>query len=169
MNILSIDPGCEFSGLLYWHEGAVKLKNAKAFNPWILENVLAGMSLNCEWDFFKQNPPDVVAVEMIAHYGTGMPAGKTVFDTCVWIGKFLHAAEIQRIKTRLILRATIKAHLCGSTRAKDANVAQALRDKYGDKGTKKNPNPVTYGMNSHLWSALAIVDYVLGNKEALEL
>jgi hypothetical protein len=43
-------------------------------------------------------------------------------------------------------------------RAKDPNVRQALLDKIGPVGTKKNPGPL-YGVSGHGWSALAVAVY----------
>jgi hypothetical protein len=40
-------------------------------------------------------------------------------------------------------------------KAKDANIRQALIDKIGPQGTKKDPGP-TYGISKDVWSALAI-------------
>ena len=56
----------------------------------------------------------------------------------------------------------MKLALCGSARAKDANVRQAIIDRFagvGGKavavGTKKTPGPL-YGISNHKWSALAL-------------
>lgn len=58
-----------------------------------------------------------------------------------------------------IFRRDIKLHLCNSVRAKDANIRQALIDRYGGKekaiGKKKSPGPL-YGIKSHMWAALAL-------------
>jgi hypothetical protein len=43
-------------------------------------------------------------------------------------------------------------------------VRQALIDRLGPQGTKKNPGP-TYGMRSHLWAALAVAVYAGDVKE----
>jgi hypothetical protein len=43
-------------------------------------------------------------------------------------------------------------------------VRQALIDRLGPQGTKKNPGP-TYGMRSHLWAALAVGVYAWDVKE----
>ncbi len=94
---------------------------------------------------------DCVVIEMIGHYGTGMPAGKTVFDTCVWIGRFDQVAGY----ASMILRPTVKAHLCGSARAKDGNVRQALIDRFGVVGTKKDPGWF-YGFHADIWQAYAV-------------
>ena len=104
-------------------------------------------------------------MEMIGHYGTGMPAGKTVFDTCVWIGRFLETIEVQQGTTAtLVLRPTVKTHLCGSARAKDANVTQALVDRFAPgqsnfgKGTKANPGWF-YGFSKDVWQSYALAVY----------
>ena len=94
-----------------------------------------------------------LAIEMIASYG--MPVGAETFETCVWIGRFIQAWQGPHT---LVYRKDVKLHLCGSLRAKDANVRQALIDLYGGKtavGTKKKPGPL-YGIKSHSWSALAV-------------
>lgn len=95
---------------------------------------------------------DVLAIEMIASYG--MAVGREVFETCVWIGRFLQTWRKPEA-VKLVYRKDVKLHLCGNTRAKDPNVRQALLDKVGPQGTKKIPGP-TYGVKSHAWSALAV-------------
>lgn len=103
---------------------------------------------------------DLLAVEMIASYG--MPVGKEVFETCVWIGRFIQAwGESKPVK--LVYRKDVKIHLCGSMKAKDANIRQALLDMFpatgGGKtpqvGTKGKPGPL-YGVSTHVWPALAV-------------
>ncbi|RXN88219.1 hypothetical protein C7R54_15615 [Achromobacter aloeverae] len=101
-----------------------------------------------------------VAIEMIASYG--MPVGKEVFETCLWIGRFVQALETPE-EARLLYRKDVKMHLCGTTKAKDANVRQALLDLFprtgGGKtpqiGTKKQPGPL-YGVSTHAWPALGV-------------
>lgn len=95
---------------------------------------------------------DELAIEMIASYG--MPVGAEVFETCVWIGRFQQAWS-RADAAKLIYRRDVKLHLCGTPRAKDANVRQALIDLIGPQGTKKQPGP-TYGVKSHAWAALGV-------------
>jgi hypothetical protein len=81
----------------------------------------------------------------------GMAVGAEVFETVFWSGRFCQAS----FGFDRVTRAEVKMHLCGSMRAKDSNIRQALIDKLGPQGTKKNPGP-TYGISKHLWSALAV-------------
>ena len=94
-----------------------------------------------------------LAIERVQHYGTGMPVGRTIFDTVEWSGRFIEAWGGSCV-TR-IPRPLVKATLCGSVRAKDANVRQALIDRLGPPGTKAKPGR-TYGMKRDLWAALAV-------------
>jgi hypothetical protein len=93
---------------------------------------------------------DRLAIEMIASYG--MPVGREVFETCVWIGRFVEAWDRPY---EFVYRKDVKLHLCGQARAKDANIRQALIDRFGPIGTKKQPG-VLYGVKSDIWSALAV-------------
>jgi hypothetical protein len=97
-----------------------------------------------------------VVIEMIASYG--MPVGREVFETCVWIGQFLQ--EAGRNRTHRLFRQDVKLHLCKSTKANDASIRQALIDRYGPGkekaiGTKKAPGPL-YGVKADVWAALAL-------------
>ena len=83
---------------------------------------------DCCFDIFRE-----IVIEMIASYG--MPVGKEVFETCVWIGKF---AQASGIKEEYIYRKEEKMNLCHSMKAKDSNIRQALIDRFGPVGTKNN-------------------------------
>lgn len=91
-----------------------------------------------------------LAIEMLASYG--MPVGAEVFQTAVWIGRFVQA---HGGKVRYVYRKEVKMHLCGSMKAKDSNIRQALIDRFGPVGTKKNPGKL-YGLKADLWSAYAV-------------
>ncbi len=144
--MLAIDPGTEQSGVVYYNDGSV---NFAAIMP------------NAEVvDHLDSNWKQPVAIELVQPMG--MPLGMTTVWSVVWTGRFVEAAGTVT-DVRWIHRTTIKADLCASTRAKDANVRQALIDLFpatgGGKvpqiGTKKQPGPL-YGIKSHLWAALAV-------------
>lgn len=100
---------------------------------------------------------DVFAIEMVASYG--MTVGKDVFETCVWIGRFIQA--IHPKGHTFVYRKDEKICLCGSLKAKDSNIRQALIDRYArfdfktGKGTKKNPDTF-YGVSKDAWQAIAV-------------
>lgn len=139
--VIAIDPGPTESAYLLWRgEKPVDFRNLP--NAKLLE------FLYC-W----RTEANALAIEMIGHYGSGMAVGKEVFDTCVWIGRFMQVFGEDR--THLLLRATIKAHICGSAKAKDPNVRQALIDRFGGKAAIKKGGSL-YKVSSHCWSALAV-------------
>jgi hypothetical protein len=148
--IIGIDPGNKESG---W---CIVGSDGKIESSGVMENNLMLKSLEdqseCEF-------PRVVAIEWIQ--AMGMAVGKEVFETCLWAGRFAQAAQCH---VRLVPRGRIKHHHCGSAKAKDGNIAQALRDKYGQKGTKAEPG-YFYGVSSHAWQAFAVAAYVLEGAE----
>lgn len=97
-----------------------------------------------------------VVIEMIASYG--MPVGQTTFETCVFIGRVTQICLDAGAVVKYAYRKKIVTWLCGSAKAKDANVRQALIDKYGEQGTKNNRG-ATYGISKDVWSALAVATY----------
>lgn len=137
--ILAIDPGTTHSGVVLYNGAPVT----------------AGVQDNHDVLLIIADHKGLVAIEMIASYG--MAVGKEVFETCLWIGRMVQVAGPERV--RLVYRKDVKMHVCGSPRAKDANIRQALIDKWGGKaeavGTIKKPGPL-HGVKSHAWAALAV-------------
>jgi len=164
MRILAIDPGCEESAYIILDtEKKGILDKHKISNVELLDKII-------EDDFEVQlYTLDEVAIETVSSYG--MAVGQTVFDTCIWTGIYLNILH-QRFKnkTKLIFRQTIKMHHCNSVRAKDGEVSQAIRNKYGEDSTIKNPNPFYQTpngmwMNGDLWAALALALYIYEPKD----
>ena len=146
--ILAIDPGNEYTAYVLVDNQTYKpLEFAKLPND-EFRTKLAEQCMNIA---LKE-----VVMELVGHYGTGMPAGRTVLDTCYESGGF---KEIVRHCTGrypdMVLRPTVKTVICGTPRAKDSNVIQALKDRFGDKGTKKNPGWF-YGFKADCWQAYAL-------------
>ena len=136
--IFAIDPGTEQSGYcVLAGRGIYK----------------SGVLPNAEMLRLVQDPDvtstlgDILAIEMVASYG--MPVGREVFETVRWIGRFQQAwSEPEAV--RLVYRQAVKLHLCKSVRAKDANIWQALKDRFGPEKLK------VLGVKSHARSALAV-------------
>jgi hypothetical protein len=139
-NILALDPGPSETGWVFFDGQRVAYSGVQR-NEAVLAMV-AG------W----KDQSTIMATEVFQ--AMGMAVGAEVFDTCIWIGRFVQAwhspADVMRVK-----RTEVKLHLCGTARAKDPNVRQALLDKIGQQGTQKAPGP-TFGVKSHAWSALAV-------------
>lgn len=147
MKLLAIDPGTEQSAyVVYDTDTGNILHHEKAEN---------GPILRCLSTF----PAHACAIEMIASYG--MPVGAEVFETCVWIGRFIQQWKNGHPKhAKRVTRLQAKSHLCHSGRATDSNVRQALIDRYGPGkekaiGRKASPGPL-YGISGDCWAALAV-------------
>jgi hypothetical protein len=159
MITLAIDPGPKESALCmidddYRPAYFTKCSNAQLLN-WFREfDTLAEKRCVIEW---------------ISSYG--MPVGEEVFTTCLWVGRYMEALEQLGIETELIKRQAVKLHHCGSNRAKDANITQALVDRFAPgqpnhgKGTKANRG-FFFGFKADLWQAYALAVYAIDTQEA---
>jgi ribosomal protein L37AE/L43A len=139
MKVLAIDPGNMESGFVIW-DGKTISEKGIVTNPDMINIVQSSYA-------------DIVLLEMIACYG--MAVGQSVFDTCRFVGKLELTCDLCKKPYKLVYRKDVKLWHCNTTRAGDANIAQRLKDKYGDKGTKQYPG-ITYGIKSHMWQAFAI-------------
>ena len=105
----------------------------------------------------------------------GMPVGREVFRTVLWTGRIVEHYKAAGVPVYLVTRRQVKLHLCNSARAKDANVRQAILDRFagigGGKcpqvGTKSHPGPL-YGVKSHLWAALGVALTFAADSSAAE-
>ncbi len=145
--IFAIDPGSEQSAFVIWDH-----KNNSLLDKGIVPN--AELLKRIEILGKDEVATYLMPVEMIACYG--MAVGKSVFETLLWIGKFLHAYQDKN--PVLVYRKDVKIHHCNSMKAKDSNIRQVLIDRFGEVGTKKNPGKL-YGISKDMWSALAIATY----------
>ena len=121
--VLAIDPGTEKSAFVCW-DGERVVGKGIVDNPEILDFLRSPVI-----DSPGPSLEDLtLVVEMVASYG--MPVGAEVFETCVWIGKFLEAWDW---RAERMFRLKVKLHLCHDSRAKDSNIRQALIDRFGGK------------------------------------
>lgn len=144
MLILAIDPGNIESGYVLMCDRYQPIMHGKEENGELLRKIATLQY-------------DTLVVEMIASYG--MAVGKTVFETCVWIGRFQQEALRAGHGTEFVFRKEEKMNLCGSMAAKDANIRVALIDRFAKtangKGTKKEPD-FFYGFANDEWMAFAV-------------
>lgn len=146
--ILAIDPGnVESAYVIVENDLSRVIEKGKTLNP-ILLRALAiwNYKYGCSIDYF--------AIEGIQSYG--MAVGKSVFETCYFIGRLIESGERDlHIEPTLIYRMEEKMCLCHSTKAKDSNIRQALIDRFGEVGTKKNPG-YFYGFKKDIWQAFSV-------------
>ena len=140
MILLALDPGTRETG---W----VRMLDRRIVGSGVIGNAELVAQL-------PNDDADRLAIEMVASYG--MPVGADVFETVRWIGRFQQAFRDPEA-VEFVYRKDVKMHLCQSMKAKDGNIRQALIDKYGQPGTKKEPGG-TFGVRSHAWAALAVAD-----------
>jgi hypothetical protein len=141
MGILAIDPGDKQSAYVLTDKNLKPIEFDKIDNGHLLDLLNEGtFDPKCQH----------LAIEMIASYG--MSVGKEVFDTCVWIGRFIEVADKPYT---LIYRKDVKMNLCNSMKAKDSNIRQALIDRFGEVGTIKNKG-FFYGFKADVWAAYAV-------------
>ena len=161
--ILAIDPGNIQSAFTLIGDDLRPLRFGKVTNGQLAADL--SMLAPCS---------GVVAIEQIGHYGTGMPAGRTVFDTCRWIGRFEQILESMGITPQLVLRQPVKLHHCHSPRANDATIRQALVDRFAPgepnhgKGTKTNPG-FFYGFKADIWQSFALAVYIADHIDAKDI
>lgn len=146
--LIAIDPGLVQSAWLAYRRDPFSVWSIAGFgldpNEQLLERMRRGLL-----------GVDQVVLEQIESFG--MAVGRDVFETVRWAGRFEEA--LHPIPVAQLSRRSVKTHLCGSMKAKDPNVRQALIDRFGGDtvaiGRKAAPGPL-HGISKDVWSALAI-------------
>lgn len=129
-SVLAIDPGPTESAYVMYVEQEIRGFGKIPNRALVREIEIAQYKTDC------------IAIEMIASYG--MAVGAEVFETCVWIGRFMQRAistNIREEHVSLIRRLDVKLNCCKSPKANDANIRQAMIDRWGGEekalGAKK--------------------------------
>lgn len=152
MRVFAIDPGnVESAYCIVDGETLRPLQFGKVGNDELLGTVKAFE--------LTSGRPELVVIERVASYG--MAVGREVFETCEWTGRFAEAALERNVPVAYVYRRDEKLHICGDSRAKDANIRRALIDRFArhdlknGKGTKKNPDWF-FGITADVWAAYAV-------------
>lgn len=149
--ILAIDPGSSVSGWIDWHTDSI--------NP-----TKHGVGVDSNWTllsyvnrFCQQPEATALVIEKITLY---QKADVNIHDTITWYGIFAGVAVQKNIPVFLIPRATIRIGLLNHTKGNDSMITSYLKDRYGWSAKKKNnPCPLTFGIKSHAWQALALATF----------
>ena len=149
--VLAIDPGDVQSAFCFMDIDTYEpLYFAKEKN----EEAICHMA-----EYVEKNNVKNIACEMIASYGSNV--GRSVFFTCVIIGRFTEFFESRGCKVDYVYRKDEKVNLCGTMQSTDASVRQAMIDRFAKfdfkngKGTKNNPDWF-FGFKSDVWAAGAV-------------
>lgn len=146
MIIYAIDPGTEMSALVEYDstQRAVR-EHFTAPN----DQVMAFLYTES-----RGNNTDTLVIEEIE--SMGMAVGRETFKTVWWSGRMY---EIWCGPKDMMPRRQVKLHICGTSRANDSNIRQAIYDVFGGKlravGSKKMPGPL-FGLKGHEYAALAL-------------
>jgi hypothetical protein len=161
--------------LMSSHDSVLAIDPGPAESGWVLLSVETGLPTDhgiadngTLIDSMRQDPhAGHIVIEKVESFG--MAVGAEVFETVYWSGQFAEA--VYPCHVHRLARRAVKLHLCGSMRAKDANIRQALLDRYGGHdaaiGTKGHPGPL-HGIKSHEWSALALAVTFADQRASIE-
>ncbi len=158
MMLIAIDPGNVESAFVRIDDQYKLYEHEKVRNEELIYRI-EGYSCIC----------DQVVIERIASYG--MAVGRSVFETCEWIGRFTQMAVEYNMPVDYVFRLDEKMALCRDARAGDANIRRALIDRFArhdlrtGKGTKKNPD-YFYGFAKDEWAAMAVAVTYLWRRSA---
>lgn len=143
MIVIGLDPGTEQSAICVFD--GVKITEA-----WTESNENVRVWLKCH-----SSADRTLVIEKLE--SMGMPIGIETMDTIFWSGRFAEAWDGPWDR---LARRPIKLHLCGNARANDANIRQAIYDRFGPGrekacGRKSSPGPL-FGVKGHEMAALAV-------------
>lgn len=142
MKVFAIDPGPTQSAFVHLikHDG-IRLPDIEQFGIEDNYSVLGRIGYGN------------IVIEKIASYG--MAVGAEVFETVFWSGRFAERGAAKQAAVDRIERLRVKLQLCQDSRAKDANIRQALIDRWGGAAAIKKGGAL-YGVSKDVWAALAV-------------
>ena len=152
MNLLALDVGTVESGYCIVECDTYKpIQFGKISNTELLEIVRNADYQVCAYEQFKSY---------------GMAIGDSTINSIQWNGRFIQLIDDRGIEYHPIMRVEEKVAICGTTKAKDSNIRQALIDRFGEVGTKKNQG-FFYGFKKDVWSAFAIAVTYLDKRKGV--
>lgn len=141
MKILAIDVGTTETGFCLIDKDTYKpIHFGKISNEELLQIV-------------KNEDYDILIYEEFQSYG--MPIGISTITSITWNGRYIQSALDRNKIVDYIYRKEEKMNICGSMKAKDSNIRQALIDRFGEVGTKKAKG-FFYGFKKDIWAAYAV-------------
>lgn len=146
MEVLAIDVGTTESGFVIMQMPFKLIRFGKVTNEELLDIVKTEKYKKLVYEEFQS---------------FGMPMGISTIKSITWNGRYIQSALDMGKEVHHVTRKEEKLCLCGSLKAKDSNIRQALIDRYAKfdfktgKGTKKNPDTF-HGVSKDAWQAIAV-------------
>lgn len=160
MKVIAIDPGPMKSAMVFYDSESKQvidytLEDNETVRKYLHWDELMGLTAED-----GSYPP--LLVEYTPPYAMQTKTGHSyvpnqVVLTAVETGRFIECYDGPH---ELVSRLDVKKQLLGRTTGNDANITQAILDRYGGSrltavGLKKSPGPL-YGLKKDLWQALAV-------------
>lgn len=161
MIVVGIDPGPEKCGFVAWEtreHPLWKLVTADAVSVAELFGAIAA-----------EQPGAVVCEDLTAQ---GSVLGRHTIETAKVCGELRYFCRERNYPLHFVTRIAVKKHLLGRASGNDAQVREALAERFGPGrqkawGTKKSPGPL-YGLKGHSVQALAVLLTWLDTREQSE-
>lgn len=170
MIVVGIDPGSEHSGIVFFNVEENRVIEAED----VTNSVALAWCRGVSRARIPASNVQCLFVETIE--SMGLAVGKSTFQTCIWIGRFIQAFETTTgSAARLVSRGDEKTVLCGASTFRnpdtgkrkavgDGQIRKAIIERFPATGggaipqigTKAQPGPL-YGVSGHCWQALAVV------------
>ena len=147
--ILGIDPGPEESAYAVLDYPSRKIITHGQVDSRVMGDVLGQWLTEQEQRLSLLSNRPVVAIEGMQSYG--IPAGKTIYNTLLWIGRYCQVA-IGRATVWPLFRPAIRGHFLGGVKLPGLKTADAkIRATMVQRWLGQ-----TAGFSKDQWSALAI-------------
>lgn len=158
MKLLALDPGNVKTGFVLYEstpDAERVLESGEPFNEDLLLRLRSGMDATLR--------DAELVIELIDQGGQ---ASRTLFQSCIWSGRFAEAWEqsvgvlcrggpAHRARAHWVTRSEAKNHLTRKPQSGDKEVRAALIQRFGPQGTKRNPGPLC-GVTGHKLAALCV-------------
>lgn len=146
---MAIDPGNVYSGVIVFNTDTESIIKYGKFENNIVNKIIE----------LNHSKIDCFVFEMIASYGM---AGRTVFDTCIWIGRFIQNVLTLNPSKKWFreVRSRIASHILGKKKkgevitgpkSKDSRIRAKMIEYFGEERTKC--------ISKDAWQALALAKY----------
>lgn len=149
MRVLGLDPGTTQTGLALFDPVAGTIQGLHQDNEQVLQFLQMMAPL----------PDQLLILEGIKSYGRAV--GQSVFQTCCWLGRFMETWDRPGGLWACYYQEQAKLWLTKSLKSKPSEINRSLQDRWGAKGTKKQPGRLYGFKGDHCFSALAIATYGL--------